>query len=518
MRKLKIMWVDDEIESLKPLVLFLQEKGYELVTHTNGTDAIATVLEDNIDLVLLDEMMPGLDGLTTLEEIKQINPSLPVIMVTKSEEEGLMENAIASKIEDYLIKPINPNQIILAIKKIFQTEEIMQNRIGAEYAKFSSQTNQALFNNPDWEDWKEIYFKICDWDLKLDEINDPSLRQTHFLEKKNFNTEFCNYVESNYQNWIYSDKRPSLSFDLISEYVGPQIEKSDGPVYFIIIDCMRLDQYRAIEPFIAEMFDIDFHTYYSILPTATPYSRNSIFSGMLPIDIAKLFPEYWSESSELDSSRNRNEHQLLDAHLSDIGYDIDTSKYVKIFTMEEGNFVIRKVESWQNEELVILVYNFLDLVTHQRSKNQVLMETIPNEKALRAFTKHWFLHSTLYGTLKQIKKQGGTVILSTDHGSIRVNRATQVIGDRETTTTVRYKKGKNLSANSRHAFFVKKPNELGLPTENIVDNYIFTKEDYYFVYPNSFHQYQKQFAETFQHGGISMEEMILPLAICTPKK
>lgn len=512
------MWVDDEIESLKPLVFFLREKGYDVVTFTNGSDAIASVVKDNFDLILLDEMMPGLDGLTTLEEIKKINASIPVIMVTKSEEEGLMEDAIANKIEDYLIKPINPNQIILAIKKFFQKDEIMQNKIGEEYAKFSAQTNQALFSDPNWEDWKKIYYKICDWDLKLDEINDANLSQTHFLQKKNFNTEFCNYVEDNYKDWITSDERPMLSFDLISEFVGPEVEEAKGPVYFIIMDCMRYDQYKAIEPFIAEMFDIELESYYSILPTATPYSRNSIFSGLLPIDIAKSFPEYWSESSQLDSSRNRNEHQLLDAHLNDIGYNIDSSKYVKIFTMEEGNFVIRKIESWQNEELIVLVYNFLDLVTHQRSKNQILLETIPNEKALRAFTKHWFVHSTLYEALKQIKKYNGTVILSTDHGSIRVNRATQVIGDKDTTTTVRYKKGKNLSANKRHSFYVKHPKEYGLPVENIVDNYLFTKEDYYFVYPNSYHQYQKQFAETFQHGGISMEEMILPLAVCRPKK
>ena len=282
---------------------------------------------------------------------------------------------------------------------------------------------------------------------------------------------------------------------------------------------MRLDQYLAIQPYIQELFDEELDLYYSILPTATPYSRNSIFSGLMPIDIAKRFPDYWVTSSEMDNSRNRNEHQLLDQHIEELGFKLDpTSKYVKIFNMEEGNFVLRKIETWNKENLIVLVYNFLDLLTHHRSRDQILQETIPNEEGLRAFTKHWFLHSSLYEALKLIAKQDAIVILSTDHGSIKVNRATQVIGDKETSVTVRYKEGKNLSVNERHALFVKKPGDYGLPSKSIVDNFIFAKDDYYFVYPNAYHQYQKQFNGTFQHGGVSMEEMILPIATCRTKR
>jgi len=518
MKQMHILWVDDEIDLLKPFILFLEERNYPVETCNNGTDAIEKVVENKYDLVILDEMMPGLDGLSTLQEIKRINPALPIVMVTKSEEEGLMDKAIASQISDYLIKPINPNQIIMAIKKIFQADEIRANQIGQQYTRFIAELNQKLFATPDWNEWSEIYQELSYWELQIDHVIDEGLRQTHFLEKRNCNTEFTNYVERNYSNWLKSDERPNLSFDLISQYIAPHFEEN-LPIYFIIVDCMRLDQYLAIQPYIQELFDEELELYYSILPTATPYSRNSIFSGLMPIDIAKRFPDYWVTSSEMDNSRNRNEHQLLDEHIEELGYKLDpTSKYVKIFNMEEGNFVLRKIETWNKENLIVLVYNFLDLLAHHRSRDQILQETIPNEEGLRAFTKHWFLHSSLYEALKLIAKQDAIVILSTDHGSIKVNRATQVIGDKDTSVTVRYKEGKNLSVNERHALFVKKPGDYGLPTKSIVDNFIFAKDDYYFVYPNAYHQYQKQFNGTFQHGGVSMEEMILPLAICRTKK
>jgi len=519
MQNEKILWVDDEIEHLKPFIIFLKDRGYHVSTASNGHDAIALTLNEDFDLILLDEMMPGLDGLATLSEIKKINPSIPVVMVTKNEEEGLMDRAIASQIADYLIKPVKPSQIIMTIKKIFEADEIRRNQIGQEYSKFVAKLNQNMFNNPDWKDWINIYRDLCHWDLKTDEVSDPDLAHTHFLEKLNCNTEFCTYIENNYSKWLHSDERPIMSFDLLSEFIVNKFDDQALPVYFIILDCMRLDQYYSIEPFIKELFDVKLDFHYSILPTATPFSRNSIFSGMLPRDIAKQYPDYWSNSYEMDNSRNRNEHQLLDEHIKMLGYDLQPgSKYVKIFNVEEGSYVIRKIDSWANERLVVLVYNFLDLLAHHRSKDQILQETIPNEKALRAFTKHWFLHSTFYETLKMIAKKGGIIVLSTDHGSVKVNRATQIASDREASLTLRYKFGKNLSANNRHAFYLKNPAEFGLPSESIVDNYIFAKDDYYFVYPNSYHQYQKQFSGTFQHGGISMQEMILPVVTGYPKK
>ncbi|HAN41007.1 MAG TPA: PglZ domain-containing protein, partial [Candidatus Cloacimonas sp.] len=305
MKQMRILWVDDEIDLLKPFVLFLEERNYHVDTCNNGADAIEQVVEQKYDLVILDEMMPGLDGLATLQEMKRINHSLPIMMVTKSEEEGLMDKAIASQISDYLIKPINPNQIILSIKRIFQADQIRANQIGEQYSRYMAELNQRLFDNPTWEDWANIYREMSYWELRIDEVNDDGLRQTHFLEKRNCNTEFTNFVERNYKSWLVSDDRPNLSFDLVSQYVAPHFDEG-VPIYLIIVDCMRLDQYLAIQPYIQELFDEEMDLYYSILPTATPFSRNSIFSGLLPIDIAKRFPEYWVASNEMDNSRNRN--------------------------------------------------------------------------------------------------------------------------------------------------------------------------------------------------------------------
>ena len=519
MKSLKLLWIDDEVDMLKPFVMFLEAKGYNVRTVSNGADALSLIIAEKFDLILLDEMMPGMDGLAVLHEIKKINSFLPVIMVTKSEEEGIMDNAIASQIEDYLIKPINPSQIIMSIKKIFQSEEIKRNKIGQQYAQFSMKLDNRIYDNPDFDKWSEIYKDICTWDVMIDKVGEETLEQTHFLEKLNANKEFCDYVSDNYLQWLKTEERPILSFDIISQYVIPQLEeKRTAPVYFIILDCMRLDQYLAIEPYLKELFDIDFDMYYSILPTATPYSRNSIFSGILPDSISKNFPNFWTDPFEEETSRNRNEHQLMEAHLEDFGYGNLKTTYVKIFDVEEGNFVLRKIDTWKNEDVVILVYNFLDLLAHHRSKSSILQETIPDDSAMRAFTKHWFLHSNLYEALKMIKEKGATIVLTTDHGAIRVSRATQVSGDKETTPTVRYKHGKNLKADPKHSFYIKDPEKYGLPSHNIVDNYVFAKQDYYFVYPNYFHQYQKQYNGTYQHGGISMEEMLLPVAVGKAKK
>jgi hypothetical protein len=459
-------------------------------------------------------MMTGLGGLATLTEIKKINSDIPIVMVTKNEEEGLMDKAIAESIEDYLIKPINPNQIIMTIKKIFSKNDILYNKTGEIYTNFVSNLNYNLSTSPNFNEWTNIYKEICEWDIQLDEVGDEALKQTHFLQKRNCNTDFCNYIEKNYIKWLKEDNRPLLSFDLVTNFLLPELEKKKT-VFFIILDCLRLDQYLVIEPLIKEYFNVELDLYYSIIPTATPYSRNSLFSGLLPLDIANSFPEYWTDEAEIENSRNRNEHQLLDAHIQDQGFVLNpNSKYIKIFNINEGNYVLRKIDSFKNEKLVILVYNFLDILAHNRSKDTILQETIPDEQAFRNFTKHWFKHSSLFETLKAISNQGGTVILSTDHGSIKVNRASQIEGSKDTSLTIRYKNGKNLSSNPRQTFFIKNPKEYGLPMKNIVENYVFAKDDYFFVYPNNYSQYQKIYSGTFQHGGISMEEMILPIAVC----
>lgn len=473
----------------------------------------------DIDIVITESILPDIDAFEMLIKFEYLNSDVPIIILTKSEDGEIMDRAISRCINEFFIKPINPNQLIIAIKRILYTSKIRLNRIGKKYSEFSTELNQLLSSNPCYDKWTEIYYKMCKWDLILDDVNDENLKQTHFLEKRNCNSFFSNFIDENYYKWINSNTGPTLSYDIVSKYVIPQLE-DNKTVYFIVIDCMRYDQYLSMEPLIKKLFDVKSNLYYSILPTATPYSRNSLFSGLLPEDIAKRFPEYWCDNNDFENSRNRNEHQLLDEQLEDLGQTINPpSKYIKIYNTEESNYVLRKIDSYKNERLVVLVYNFLDLITHNRSRDPFLQEIIPDEEAFRSYTKHWFKYSALYKAIKQISKQENSVlIITTDHGSIKVNRATQVIGDRNTAVTIRYKEGKNLSCSDKHVSFLKNPRDYGLPYKTIVDNYIFAKDDYYFVYPNTYHHCLKQFNGSFQHGGISMEEMIIPVSVCEPKK
>jgi CheY-like chemotaxis protein len=521
MKKAKILWIDDEIEMLKPHILFLEERNYEVSPASNGNDGIKLVEENNFDLVLLDEMMPGLDGLETLSEIKKRNGSIPIVMITKNEEEGLMNKAISQQITDYIIKPINPNQILISIKKILMSEEIRRNRMGEEYAQFSVWLNQKLFSEPDWEDWVEIYRKILDWDLRFDNLYNEDIAQMHNYERKNCDNEFGNFINNNYKHWLHSESHPTLSYELVKKYLIPQIYKKKL-VYFVVLDCLRLDQFMVFKPYLERLFNIKTDFYLSVLPTSTPYSRNAIFSGMMPYQIAKVYPQLWKsnpDKSRDETSLNRDEHFFIDEQLKRAGVDFPIrSKYTKILNSEEAQFVVKKIPGYKKEKLVILVYNFLDLLLHHRSKDEVLEEMIPNDRALRSLSKIWFLNSKFYAALQLIAKQDAIIVLTTDHGSIKVEHATKVISNRDVSTGLRDKHGKNLSCNERHSIKASNPAEFGLPSPSIVENYIFARDSYYFVFPTDYNEYKRKFNGTYQHGGVSMEEMILPISILTPKK
>ncbi|MCD6102066.1 MAG: response regulator [Candidatus Cloacimonetes bacterium] len=517
MKKSKILWIDDEIEMLKPHILFLEERNYEVIPASNGNDGIKLVEENNFDLVLLDEMMPGLDGLETLSEIKKRNGSIPVVMVTKNEEEGLMNKAISQQITDYIIKPINPNQVLMSIKKILMSEEIRRNRMGEEYAQFSAWLNQKLFSEPDWKDWTEIFRRIVEWDIKFDELYYEDIAQMHDFERKNCDVEFSNFIANNFKNWFQNANHPTLSYEIVKKYLLPLFSQKKV-VYFIVLDCLRLDQFMVFKPYLEQLFNIKTDLYISILPTSTPYSRNAIFSGMMPKDIARVFPQFWGSNKEDENSLNRYEHFFIDEQLKRLGISLHNgSKYTKILNQEEGQYVVKKIPSYRKERLIVLVYNFLDLLLHHRFKDEVLQEMIPNDRALRSLSKIWFLNSNFYEALQLIAKQDAIIVLTTDHGSIKVQHATKVISDKDVTTGLRAKHGKNLSCNERHTIKITNPSKFGLPAESIVENYIFAKSDYYFVYPTDYHEYKKKFDGTYQHGGVSMEEMILPVAILTPK-
>jgi DNA-binding response OmpR family regulator len=513
-----ILWVDDEIDLLKSQIMFLEERGYKVTPVSNGEDAIGMVEDDGFDLVLLDQMMPGMDGLSTLVKIKDIAPSLPVVMITKMEEEDLIDEALRKRIDDFLLKPVNPVQILSAARRILETRQIRETELSREFVEDFNHIEALRSRARDWSDWSDIHVRLSEWDVRLDQYPDSGLMQSHLDQRKQCNVEFAMYIEKAYRAWVQDGERPCLSVDVIASFVAPQIS-AGKKVYFIVIDCLRLDQYMAIEPMLEPYYAIKRDYYYSILPTATPYSRNAIFAGLFPSEIAEKYPQYWDETGSDEMGKNRFERQLLERQLRKMGLNIAPApKYLKIYNADEALNARRQVPTLQNVPLVAMVFNFVDIVAHSRSESVVLQEVLPDESAYRSFTRSWFMHSQLLDILKTLSLQGATVILTTDHGSILGKRSAMALGDRETSTNVRYKFGANLNCDERQALRVKNPLEYKLPGGRVNKNYIIAKEDYYFVYPTNFHEYERHYKDSFQHGGISMEEMILPCVTLMPKR
>lgn len=513
-----ILWVDDEIDQLKSQIIFLEGRGYEVTQASNGDDAVALVGERNFDLVLLDEMMPGKDGLTTLEEIKEKKPHLPVIMVTKSEEEDLMDQAIGKKIDDYLTKPVNPSQLLSAAKKILESKKIRIERMARDYAQASSKIRSSLYMPLGWQDWIEIHRTLSEWDLEIDDFGDLDLRQTHLGQKRECNIEFGKYVEAFYLKWLSKVDSPPLSVDVVKKYVFPLLSQKIQ-VFFIVMDCMRVDQWLTIEPVLDEYFDIEREYYYSILPTATPYSRNAIFSGLFPSELAQKYPELWKAGTRDDSSRNRYEHQLLDDQLKKLGLSLKSdTKYVKVLDIKEGEYLAKKISSYKNTPLLSVVFNFLDILAHGRSQSEILKEMAPDESAYRSLTRPWFLHSSLLRILRHLANQDCVIVITSDHGSVLGTRGTVALGKRDTSTNLRYKYGDNLNCNPKEALLIKNSKEYKLPQYTMCTTYIIAKEDYYFVYPTKYSEYEREYKNSFQHGGISLEEMILPVVTLRPKR
>ena len=522
MKKKNILWVDDEIELLRSHIIFLTEKGYEVDTVTNGEDAISAVKEKSFDLIFLDEMMAGMGGLETLSEIKNINNNIPVVMVTKSEEESLMNDAIGSKIDDYLIKPVVPSQILMVVKKILEKREISGQYVAKDYLQDFNQISMRLMENPDYNDWVEIYHKLVFWELELDKHPEVDLRQTLSEQKKECNKEFSKYVERNYKYWINnsgSPEVPVLTTEIIEKYVLDHVKNNNGPVFFFVLDCLRLDQWLGLEKYLLEFYNIEKEYYYAILPTATPYARNALFAGLFPSEIERYYPELWQGGRDDERSQNKYEKDLLQLLLNRKGIRLRNDlKYMKIIDPEVGRGFENNVLSHKNTNLMAVVVNTLDMIAHGRSDSDILKEIAPDESAYRSLTNSWFQHSSLLGTFRAISTiKNAKVIVSTDHGSIRTLRGAKVLGDKEASTNLRFKFGKNLKVDEKHAMYIKKPHEYKLPRRGVTINYIISKEDYYFVYPTDYHKYLSHYKDTFQHGGISMEEMILPVVTMESK-
>jgi CheY-like chemotaxis protein len=514
-----LLWVDDEIELLRPHIRFLTEKGYDVRTATNGEDAVAMVRQESFDLVFLDEMMAGMGGLRTLAEIKDIRPALPVVMITKNEEETLMEEAIGDKISDYLTKPVNPSQVLLACKKILQGRKITGAAVSRDYTQEFTQIGVALAGNPDHNQWVELYSRLTGWSLEFDRHPELGLAQTLHDQIRECNLAFGKFIERNYRDWVErDDRRPVLSHEVVDRFLLPELQTGRSVIFFVV-DCLRLDQWMMMEELLHDHFDITRKHYYSILPTATPYSRNAIFSGSFPIDLEARFPELWEKSEDDETSRNRYEKQFLDKLLERRRVALKPeAKYVKIIDAEFGRGIEQNILSYAGNRLTSIVVNFVDMLAHGRSDSSLLKEIAPDESAYRTLTRSWFLHSSLFGMLKTLARQKNlTVVLTTDHGSLRCLRGSKVLGDREASTNLRYKFGRNLKAEEKAAIFVKDPREFKLPRRGVAGNYIIAKEDFYFVYPTDYHRYLAQYRDSFQHGGVSMEEMILPVVKLVPR-
>lgn len=504
----RLLWVDDEIEMLRPHILFLEKKGYEIDTATNGADAIDLCRESSFDLILLDENMPGLSGLETLMQLKELTPNVPVVMVTKNEEEDLMEQAIGSKIADYLIKPVNPNQILLTLKKNIHAKELVQEVAQTGYRQDFARIGMQLSENLTAEDWKELYKKLVFWEMEL-ATTDSNMTDMLQMQKEEANLTFAKFVRKNYEEWIENpDSRPLMSPDIFKRCVFPRLS-AGRKVLLLVLDNCRFDQWRMLSAELSDDFDIEESLYYSILPTATQYARNAIFAGLMPLQIKEMYPDLWVDEEE-DEGKNLNEEELIRQQLARYRRR-ETFTYHKVNDSGAMDKILGGFSAMAAHPLNVLVINFIDILSHARTESRMVRELAGSESAYRSITLSWFRHTPIKDLFRRLASEDFDILITTDHGSIRVNTPTKVVGDRNVNTNLRYKLGKNLSYNPKEVYEVKQPRKLLLPQPNLSTAYIFATGARFFAYPNNYNYYVQYYKDTFQHGGISMEEMLIPL-------
>ncbi len=511
----KILWADDEIDLLKPHILFLEAKGYQVDAVNNGSAAVERVETGEYDIIFLDENMPGITGLEALSRIKKRKPHIPVVMITKSEEEHIMEEAIGSNIADYLIKPVNPNQILLCIKKNLDSSKLVSNKTNSAYQQEFRELGMMLNSRMDLDEWKEVFEKLVYWDIELDRIEDSGMREILEMQKKEANIQFAKFVEDEYLDWVNGrGEAPQMIHTLFKDRINPLLDQHDP--FVIVIDNLRYDQWKVLSPMLSKLFttkneDIVF----SILPTATHYARNAFFAGLMPLEISKKYPQFW-KNEEDEGGKNMHEKDFLAAQLKRLGREIKWS-YNKITNLEAGKKLNDNFNQLLTNKLNVIVYNFVDMLSHARTEMEVIRELADNESAYRSITRSWFDHSPLYDIIRKIADSGRKLIITTDHGTIRVTNPVKIIGERSTNTNLRYKVGHNLSYNQKEVFRVSNPEDAKLPKSRISSEFVFVSKEDFFVYPNNYNHFVNYYSNTFQHGGVSLEELLIPFVELDPK-
>jgi len=516
----KILWIDDEIDLLRPHIILLKQRGYEVNTATNGDDALEIARNERHDLYFLDESMVGMSGLDTLPMLKEIDPTIPVVMVTKNEAESVMEEAIGKKIDDYLTKPVNPAQILAACKKFLETRRITKEKFTQDYLQGFTEITRKLYGYLDWNDWLDIYTKLVNFSLDLDKHPELGFAQTLNDQWRECNTAYGKFVEDNYRDWIASpdSSTPNLSPHIIDKYLQPRL-RPGKPTFFIVVDCMRLDQWLLMEELVRPYFSIQKEYYNSIIPTATPFARNAIFAGLFPSEIAKHYPNYAPDLAAGEHSQNAHEKELLQQWVKRRRIPLKNDvQYIKVIDTDFGKKIENQILRYAQNDLTAIVFNAVDMIAHSRSDYAILKEIAPDESAYRSLTKSWFQHSSLFGILRALSEvKDIQIVITTDHGSVRCLHPVKAYGDRETSTCLRFKYGRNVKAEGKSTLHIKNPEEYKLPNTGVSTNYIIAKEDTYYVYPTDYNHYAQRYRDSIQHGGISLEEMILPVILLENK-
>ena len=515
MSNIQILWVDDEIDMLKPHILFLEKKNYTVTTCNSGSEAIDIIEERNFDIVFLDENMPGLSGLETLNEIKNKRESVPVVMITKSEEEYIMEEAIGSKIADYLIKPVNPNQILLSLKKILDNSRLVSQKTTSTYQQEFRKIAMDMAMTNTYEEWAELYKKLIYWELELENLEDSSMFEILESQKNEANQQFCKFIDKNYPDWFEGHGAPTMSHNLFKEKVAPLLQE-DKKVLFVVVDNLRYDQWKAFEPHLNSYYKKTIEeTYYSILPTATQYARNAIFSGLMPSEMKKRHPDLWLDDTD-EGGKNMHEAEFLEHQLKRLHLN-KKWEYHKITNLRNGKKLADNFNSQKENDLTVVVYNFVDMLSHAKTEMEVIKELASNDKSYRSLTESWFKNSPLLDMIQQAKDLGMTLVITTDHGTINVKNPSKIIGDKNTSLNLRYKTGRSLTYEKKEVLAAKDPRTVHLPTINMSSLFVFARSDYFFAYPNNYNHYVSYYRNTYQHGGVSLEEMIIPFAVLEPR-